>query len=58
LVVFLILTKGRTRHNPRYSASYIDEELLLGETPRAGANKALWESTNLDLKNLGGGTIL
>jgi hypothetical protein len=36
LVIFLILTRRRSRHNPRYAGNYIDEDLLLETTPRAG----------------------
>jgi hypothetical protein len=36
LIVCLVMTKRRSRHNPRYTGNYIDEDLLLS-TPR---NKA------------------
>jgi len=51
LVICLFLTQRRTRHNPRFSGNYLDEELMIGSTP---TNKQMWESTNLDIKDLNG----
>ena len=48
LVVCLVLTTRRTRHQPRFSTYIDDENLLLDNGSARGRVGDLWKSTNLD----------